>query len=286
MAVIALRIDVTRIAGAEKALPLLLPLLAEQGGTATVFFSMGADRSGKSWLETWRLRKQLGWSALAYGRLRPAPILARRCAALIRQVGDHGHECGVMPASRHDWLALLEQRFVAESAFEAELLAGIAAYRELFDRLPLYFSAPDQRMSRSAYRLLQRHGFAAVSAMDGEMPFLPVADGEPVQCLALPVNLPALTTLLHSPQEQEALLRRSAGWVDGDYSLFALDSVDLLAEGALDLFRQLLAAWIAQGHQVRGVSALLETWPQNDVPFHAIEWGGRGRPDREGLRFP
>lgn len=286
MTAIALRIDVSHIAGAERALPLLLPLLEELGCSATFFFSLGADRSGKLWRDCWQKRKALGWASLAYGRFWPAPRMASRCATVIRQVRASGFECGVMPASRVAWLALLQGRYVPETAFEAEILDAVASYRQLFEEMPLSFAAPGNRMNQMAYRLLQRHGFFCVSAAEGANPFWPVANAELVQCLALPVSLPSFDALLASAQQREALLVQSASWLADDYALLSIEDVVLLQPGAIECLRGILQAWLAQGHRVCGLQALAEHWVITRVEHHAIVWSQSDASDRQGPAFP
>ncbi|WP_028453299.1 polysaccharide deacetylase family protein [Chitinilyticum aquatile] len=286
MTAIALRIDVSHLAGAERAVPAALSLLQELECSGSFFFSLGADRSGLAWRDSWLRRRELGRAALAYGRFWPAPVLARRCSGVIRQVRDLGFECGVMPPSSVDWLRLLQGAYIPESDFEAEILQVIDAYRQIFGEAPALFAAPGNRMNRMAYRLLQRHGFYCVSATEGSGPFWPVANAELAQCLAMPVSLPAFDLLRESAQLRDSLLQQSAGWQENDYALLMLRAESLLCPGALDVLRGLLQAWLAQGHSLVGVRALAESWPITQVHYHSVAWAQGAAGDQQGPLFP
>ncbi|WP_028455598.1 hypothetical protein [Chitinilyticum litopenaei] len=286
MTAIALRIDVTHLAGLNRALPLLLDLLHELEAGASVCVALGRDCSGREWSASWRQRRMLGWSALAYGRCWPAPLLARKGRDVLARLAASGLECGLMPPSSVRWRRLVRTRFLPESAILAELDEAQALFQQAFGRQAELFAAPANHMNRTAYRLLQRKGMAWVSACRGEQPFWPVADGEAVQCMALPVNQPDFALLAGSASEREQLLRDSAQWPEGRYAVMQLDAESCLQPSALAALRELLTGWLASGHRIVALGQLAEALALPALPHHALEWGAAGAHDRQGLAFP
>lgn len=200
---LALKISVSSFRGARDGIPWLLETLQAHDAKATFFVTLGPDRSGRQLRHVFgrgglarlrALRRYHDWGSLLYGWLLPAPILGKRCAAVLRQIRDLGFEIGIQPWDRHAWLnraASADNRWA-----EADMARATAAFRTLFDAAPEAYSVGDGPGHRHTLRLQQRQGFLFAADCRGTEPFLPLWQAEPVHCPQIPVTLPTLDEVM------------------------------------------------------------------------------------------
>ncbi len=198
---VALKIDVDTFRGTRDGLPAMLADLDEFGVQASFFFTLGPDRSGRAVVRLLTspsfLAKMLrtnaarmyGWRTALYGTLLPAPMIGRRNAELLRRVESAGHEVGLHAWDHRAWQDRLERR--PRRWIDAQLEAGIGAFREVFSRPPTAFAAPAWMCTEDAFRALAARGFDYVSVSRGPgPPFFPQLGGETLSLLELPTTLP------------------------------------------------------------------------------------------------
>ena len=99
---IALKIDVDTCHGAQRGVPAMLAVLQRHGATATFFFPLGPDHSGRQ-TGPESLTAYYDLQSRLYGRLLPAPEIGRRASAVLRQTREAGHEVAIRPWNRAQW---------------------------------------------------------------------------------------------------------------------------------------------------------------------------------------
>ena len=103
---LALKIDLDTLRGTQEGAPRLLELLLAHGAGATFLFSLGPDHTGRALKRIFRpgflakvkrtsVTEHYGFKTLLYGTLLPGPDIGRRCAELMRQIGEAGFEVGI-----------------------------------------------------------------------------------------------------------------------------------------------------------------------------------------------
>jgi len=200
---LALKVDVDTDRGTREGLPALLDELAGAGARASIFVSLGPDRSGRAVLRlltdpAFRRKmmrtgaaRMYGWRTALYGTLLPAPDIGRRGEAALRRAAAEGHEIGLHAWDHRLWQDTLERR--DRAWIERWLDAGCAAFARLYGRPPAAFAAPAWLATDAAWRALAARGFDYVSVTRAALPpLLPRVAGETLPLLEIPTTLPTL----------------------------------------------------------------------------------------------
>jgi peptidoglycan/xylan/chitin deacetylase (PgdA/CDA1 family) len=202
-----LKIDVDTYRGTREGVPAMLDDLAAAGVTASFFFTLGPDRSGRAILRVFTkpgfLRKMLrtnaarmyGVRTALYGTLLPAPVIGRRCAAAIARCRAAGHEVGLHAWDHVAWQDRLHR--LGPGAVAAQIDRGIEAFARIFGERPRGFAAPAWFATDDALEALDARGFDYLSisrtAENGAAsPFYPRVRGRVLRTLELPTTLPTL----------------------------------------------------------------------------------------------
>ena len=200
---VVLKIDVDTFRGTAEGVPAMLEDLAAAGVTASFYWTLGPDNSGRAIFRvftkpgflTKMLRtnaaKMYGWKTALYGTLLPAPRIGRRCAATLRQARDLGHEVGLHAWDHVLWqdrLHRLDRRRIVET-----LERGAAEFTEIFGAPPRGFAAPAWYMTDDGWEVLAARGFDYVSVSRGAArPFFPCVRERVLDLLEIPTTLPTL----------------------------------------------------------------------------------------------
>jgi undecaprenyl phosphate-alpha-L-ara4FN deformylase len=200
---VGLKVDVDTDRGTRAGLPALLDELARAGVRASVYVSLGPDRSGRAvvrLLTDPAFRRKMvrtgaarmyGWRTAFYGTLLPAPDIGRRGAAALERAAADGHEVGLHAWDHRLWQDTLERR--ERPWIERWLDAGCSAFARLYGRPPAAFAAPAWLATDEAWRALAARGFDYVSVTRAAWPpFLPTVADETLPLLEIPTTLPTL----------------------------------------------------------------------------------------------
>ncbi|WP_300453522.1 polysaccharide deacetylase family protein [Accumulibacter sp.] len=279
---IALKIDVDTCRGTLVGVPFLLELLPRLGASATFFFSLGPDCSGREARQSSPCR-YYDFSARLDGLILPAPDIGTRAADIMRQARDAGFEVAI-----HAWNRVLWEDKVLSADnpwIEVEMTHAWRRFEAIFGQPATAHGAAGWRMSRHALRLTQRLGFGYASDCRGKYPFFPVIDGEIVRCPQVPTTLPTLDELLltgaaSAEQAVERILELSAR-IRGDH-VFTLRA-ELEGIRFRSAFELLLAEWQQRGHQLIALRDVLAARNIAQLPRHAVVFAGV--PGRTGPRL-
>lgn len=279
---IALKIDVDTCHGALHGVPALLAMLQRHDATATFFFSLGPDYSGRQTGDD-SLARHYDRRTRWYGRLLPAPDIGRRAVAALRQVRQAACEVAIHAWDRAQWENLVLN--AANEWSEQQLRLACRRFEDIFAEPPFAHAAAGWRSNRHALRLTQRLGFCYASDCRGKFPFLPVIDGELVHCPQLPTTLPTLDEVLAqstvTPLQagEQILAAADAGIGDQVFTLRA----ELEGMRFADVGEQLLSGWQARGYALITLRELLGTRNIAQLPRHRLLLAEI--PGRQGLRL-
>lgn len=200
---LALKVDVDTDRGTREGLPALLDELDRAGARASIYVSLGPDRSGRAVLRlltdpAFRRKmvrtgaaRMYGWRTALYGTLLPAPDIGRRGAAALARAAADGHEVGLHAWDHRLWQDTLERR--DRAWIERWLDRGCAAFARLYGRPPAAFAGPAWLATDEAWRALAARGFDYVSVTRAALPpFRPRVGGETLPLLEVPTTLPTL----------------------------------------------------------------------------------------------
>jgi len=278
---IALKIDVDTCHGALYGVPALLDMLQRHDATATFFFSLGPDYSGRQTGDD-SLTRYYDRRTRLYGRLLPAPDIGRRAVAALRQVRQAACEVAIHAWNRAQWENLALN--AANKWSEQQLRLACRQFEDIFAESPFAHAAAGWRSNRHALRLTQRLGFCYASDCRGKFPFIPVIDGELVHCPQLPTTLPTLDEMLAQPLTplqagEQILAAADAGVGDQVFTLRA----ELEGMRFADVGEQLLGGWRARGYALITLRELLGTRNIAQLPRHRLRLAEI--PGRTGLRL-
>lgn len=280
---IALKIDVDTYHGTLSGVPALLGLLQKHHASASFFFSLGPDRSGRE-ARAGSLKRYYDLSTRLYGRLLPGPNIGTRCAEILRQTQSAGHEVGIHAWDRAAWEQGIQQ---AENPWvEAEIGKACARFAEIFGDTAQSHAAAGWRMNRHALRLTQRLGFAYASDCRGEYPFIPVIDGEIVSCPQLPTTLPTLDEILAiepglSPIQATEKILQLSDEIASDHVFTLRAELEGLQFG--EAIEHLLSGWKNRAYSLVPLHEIHSTLDLKTLPRHAIRFAEI--PGRGGLRM-
>lgn len=299
---LALKIDVDTFRGTRQGVPRLLEILQRHDARATFLFSLGLDQTGRAIKRAFRpgflskvsrtsVVSHYGIVTLLYGTVLPGPDIGLKCADLMRSVRDAGHEVGIHTWNHVKWQDNVEH--ATNAWVEAELGRATSRYEEVFGAGAQVHGAAGWQMNRHALRLTQRLGFSYASDTRGTHPFMPVIDGELIDCPQIPTTLPTLDELigvdgLTADNVAAHLLGLTAapGTHPHVYTLHA----ELEGMRLAKTFEALLSGWQSQGYGLIPMRELLESVSRTALPRHRVERGsvpGRsGTLMTQGTAFP
>ena len=275
---LALKIDVDTLRGTREGVPALLALLRRHDLRATFLWSLGPDHTGRAIRRVFRrgfvgklqrtsVLRHYGLRTLLYGTVLPGPDIGHRSADVLRSARDDGHEMGI-----HCWDHAGWQDGVASADptwINIQMQRACDRFTQIFRTPPRTHGAAGWQMSAHALRLTQRLGFDYCSDGRGTGAHWPVWNAELIRCPQLPTTLPTLDELLGREGITEAnvadrVLALTATRMPAPqvFTLHAeLEGMRLLA-----VFDALIEGWKAQGWDLGGTGALLDTLPAHALP--------------------
>lgn len=287
---ISLKIDVDTCHGTQVGVPALIGILKNHGAQASFFFSLGPDRSGcGSGAES--LRRYYDLSSRLNGRLLPGPDIGTRCADILRQTHEAGFETGIHAWDRVHWEERILDR--ENSLAETGMEKACKRFGEVFGSAPAAHAAAGWRMNRHALRLTQRKGFSYASDCRGSHPFLPVIDGELINCPQIPTTLPTLDEILvlepgFSPEQAVDRIFQLSKAISGDH-VFTLRA-ELEGMKFIEAFERLLNNWKSSDCALVALSDIRSSLNIGELPRHSVEFSEfAGRPGIrmvQGKTFP
>jgi undecaprenyl phosphate-alpha-L-ara4FN deformylase len=287
---LALKIDVDTLRGTLEGVPPLIDVLLKHDARATFLFSLGPDHTGRAIKRVFRpgfmkkvsrtsVVEHYGIKTLLYGTLLPGPDIGRRGADVMRRVRDAGFECGIHTYDHIKW-----QDYVAnqdEAWTEREMQKAFNRYADIFGEPAKTHGAAGWQMNRHAYRMEQRLGFDYCSDGRGTYPFIPVVNGEVINCPQLPTTLPTLDELIgvdgmttQNVAEHLLALTKLPSPAGHIYTLHA----ELEGMKLLPVFDTLLAGWKAQGYELCTTGEVFQSLDVETLPYcevHNAEIPGR-----------
>lgn len=254
---LALKVDCDTFAGTRDGLPRLLRLFDRCALRASFFFTLGPDRSGRAIARVFTrrgfVRKMLRSRALSLygprtmlsGTLLPAPDIGRRLAAVIRSVGEAGHEVGVHGWDHVRWHDRLDR--LSEAEIERDYHRAHEAFERIFGRRARASAAPGWHATPASLAVQDRYDLLYASDTRGGAPFFPEHQGRRFRTLEIPTTLPTWDEMFNAPdlRGDDAFLAFYRGLIRGS----EVHSIHTEVEaGALHaLFERQLAAWAADG---------------------------------------
>jgi len=204
--IVALKVDVDTYAGTRDGVPALLEDLARFGVSATFYFSMGPDNSGKAVRRIFTrkgfLRKMLrtkapsayGIRTMLYGTLLPAPMIATSFPDVLRETEQRGHEVGIHcwdHVKWHDYLPWFPKHLTA-----MELGLAGAQFEDILGHRAETTAAPGWTVSTDSLEVQDAMGLSYCSDGRGTHPFYPVMEGRRFRTLQIPTTLPTADEIL------------------------------------------------------------------------------------------
>ncbi|HEX5393947.1 MAG TPA: polysaccharide deacetylase family protein [Rhodocyclaceae bacterium] len=282
---LALKIDVDTYRGTLVGVPRLVDILRRHGADATFLFSLGRDHTGRAIKRVFRpgfMKKvsrtsvvsHYGLLTLMYGVVLPGPDIGKSCAKILKGVKQSGFEVGI-----HCWDHIKWQDGVrnADMAWtEKEMKQAIDRFTKVFGVAPATHGAAGWQMNHHALRMTQRYGFRYSSDTRGTHPFIPIWDGEIINCPQLPTTLPTLDELIgvdgiteDNVHEHLLSITANAPATGHVYTLHAeLEGMKLAS-----VFEKLLLGWKQQGYELVSTNTLRDGLDLAALPRHEIVWG-------------
>jgi len=254
---LALKVDCDTFEGTKTGLPNLLRLFDRLHIRASFYFTLGPDRSGRAIVRIFTrkgfLKKMLrsraasmyGPKTVLYGTLLPAPDIGKRLAAVIRSVGDAGHEVGVHGWDHVRWHDRLDR--MSDAEVSREYGRAHERFAEIFGRPARASAAPGWHATATSLAVQERYHLLYASNTRGGAPFFPQADGQRFSTLEIPTTLPTWDETIHAPQfpDDESFIEFYRRAVRGPEVHSIHTEVE--ATAYFDLFGRQLEAWLADG---------------------------------------
>ena len=271
---VALRVEVNSLRGLRLGVPNLMRLFSEYQVRASFFFPLGHDYAGRSPVSTWRERRRLGLSALAYGTLMPAPALGTEAIDLMAAVRANGHELGLFGLSPLHWSRRLAHADEAWIGRQCEALWS--SYLELGGVAPSALATPGWQVNPSLLSALTAARYRYSSITRGKLPYLPMLQGVRSAVPEIPTTLPTVEELLRQPgvsidNVHEYLYAESRHVLPAGHVFAA--SAEREGIEQLGLMENLLVMWKGQDGSVRAVGDVLNDIDQATLPRHQVGWG-------------
>lgn len=269
---IGLKIDVDTERGTAEGLPRLCELLRQMQLSATIYFSLGPDNTGRALRRLWHpgfLKKCLktkvannyGLKTILHGVFWPGPHIGGHHEALMRKVAHMGFEVGIHTFDHQRWQNGVNGSLAKEEiAGEFELAAR--EFERIFDCRALTAAAPGWQANLHTLRAYRQNEIKYASDCRGTSPFYPVCEGEKIDILQLPTTLPTLDELLVESEGlagKEQIAKLSEMVAQQSFSLFTLHA-ELEGMRYLTWFKQLLESWLEQGYRLVSVGQLAEQY--------------------------
>lgn len=253
---IGIGIQVSSIDGAVYGLPPLLDLLEQYQLLATVFVSLGPDRS-VSW---WR-------------RLAGAPFISDAAREELEMLARSGHEVGLAPFDPVKWEQ--EAAYADRRWTRRQVKPAADIYERIFHSVPCCFGATAFQVNPHLFEIEESLGLTYGADVRGQTVFLPRAqrvDGEVPQ---IPATLPGIP---------EALRQRGVTENNVHEHLFDL-SQKLLPTGHtwriaaeeegvdfLDSVEKVLTMWRGSQREIGPLGGLLQPLDRAVLRRHQIGW--------------
>ncbi len=282
---LALKVDADTLRGTLEGVPRLVDLLRRHQTDATFLFSLGPDHTGRAIKRVFRrgflgkvkrtsVVEHYGLKTLLYGTLLPGPDIGRRAGDAMRAVRDADFEVGI-----HCWDHILWQDGVANADREwtaREMRQAVGRFAEIFGAAATVHGAAGWQMNGHALRLTEELGFAYCSDARGMWPFLPVVDGETIDCPQFPTTLPTLDELIgvdgttpDNVADRLLAMTRTAPATGHVFTLHAeLEGLKLLP-----VIDRLLVGWRDQGYRLGALRTLASATPRASLPRHEVARG-------------
>jgi len=212
---LAIKVDVDTDRGTRLGVPALLELFKSFGVTATFYFSLGPDNTGRAVRRLFRrgffgkvVRTNVvgvyGFRTLLNGLLWPGPHIGRRNEAVMRAARDAGHEVGIHCYDHIRWqdgLATMSREEV-----DAEFNRARNEFERIFGEPARTAGAAGWQANRHSLAAYEAAGLRYASDARGLRPFFPRIDGRAGRVLQIPTTLPTLDELLGRPDYPEKRL--------------------------------------------------------------------------------
>lgn len=271
MPLLALKVDVDTLIGTERGVPKLVEILQRHRAWATFLFSLGPDRTGRAIRRVFRrgfldkvgrtsVLSHYGLRTLLYGTLLPAPDIGERGAAIMQAVREAGFEVGI---HCYDHVRWQDNAAKADALWtQHEMRLAYERFAQIFRTQAKVHGAAGWQMNVHALRLARDLDFDYCSDSRGTRPFLPVCDGEPIECPQLPTTLPTLDEMIGVGGAQpdtvvQQLLERTAR-PPAQGHVFTLHA-ELEGGKLAPQFERLLKGWRDQGYELVSLRRLFQT---------------------------
>jgi peptidoglycan/xylan/chitin deacetylase (PgdA/CDA1 family) len=268
---IGLKVDVDTLRGTREGVPRLVALFKKHAVSATFYFSVGPDHTGRALRRVFRkgfaqkvartsVVKHYGFKTLLYGVLLPGPHIGRQAGDTMRQVADLGFEVGLHTFDHVRW-----QDHVAKAGAawtRAEFERGMQTFKDVFGFYPNSHAAAGWQMNTHGLELEREFALKFASDCRGRTPFWPALPHGGHSCLQLPTTLPTFDELLgrdgiDEHNIAETLWRRSAesAPASGNLHVFTLHA-ELEGMRLLPAFDALLSKWRAAGASLKPMAEI------------------------------
>lgn len=202
---IAIKIDVDTKRGYDIGVINMLDLFKAFSISATFFFSMGKDNSGKAIKRIFRkgfLEKMLrtkapstyGVKTMLYGTILPAPEIVKPNPLPIIRAKKEGHEVGI-----HCWDHVFWQDNLYKLSYE-QIKEELTKAQELFEQIlgekAKACAAPGWQLTPRSLKVQEDMGFTYCSDVRGYYPFMPVMNDVVYSPIQIPGTLLTMDELL------------------------------------------------------------------------------------------
>src|SRR5438552_11962442 len=179
---IGLKVDVDTLRGTREGVPRLAALFKKHALSATFYFSVGPDNTGRALRRVFRkgfakkvartsVVKHYGIKTLMYGVLLPGPHIGREAGDHMRRVADSGFEVGLHTFDHVRWQ---DQVAAASAAWtRTEFERGMHAFKNVFGFFPSSHAAAGWQVNRHALELEREFSLSYASDCRGRTPFWP-----------------------------------------------------------------------------------------------------------------
>ena len=276
----------TPCAAPGKALPRLVALLKKHGVSATFYFSVGPDHTGRAMRRVFRkgfaqkvartsVLKHYGLKTLMYGLLLPGPDIGREGGDDMRRVRDSGFEVGLHTYDHVRWQDTVAHATAAWT--RAEFEKGLQAFERVFGFPPASHAAAGWQINAHALDLEREYGLTYASDTRGGPAFLPALAGVPSSCPQLPTTLPTFDEVLGLNGIDEtsiagALFAESQRAPATALQVFTLHA-ELEGMLLLDAFEALLVKWREAGATVTRMADIHAAALERPLPLRSVVEG-------------
>ena len=291
---IALKVDVDTYRGTLEGVPALVADLGRRDITASFYFSLGPDHTGRALRRVFRpgflskvartsVVSHYGLRTLMYGVLLPGPHIGRRAGHVLRATRDAGHETGIHCYDHVYWQDNVAGRDAAWT--QRQVMRAAEAYSEAFGTPARAHCAAGWQVNSHLFALEDRLGLDYASDSRGSHPFLPVMDGIAAACPQLPTTLPTLDELIGVDgmtvdSAIDRVLDMTATAPASGSHVFTLHA-ELEGQQFRAPFMRLIDTWRERGVDVGTMARLRRGLDASRLPRHAVVMGEL--PGRSGL---